>query len=173
VAHLRLALLGCACACLVACSSKTSSQPTASLEATAASTAAALATAAPVLPRTVIFTCGVGHAGSSTIGPGEAVPRPSDIVLTCADAGISLIRLAWRDWGAARAVAAGIRRQNDCEPDCADGHFHNYPARVVAYAPGIVAGRRAYTRLEVTTVGRHPSNIKTVEVWSLTATGPQ
>ena len=169
MAYLRLALLGCVCACVIACSSKTSSQPTASpAPATAARTSAAVATRAPVLPQTVIFLCDMGPNL-----PRGAVVRPPEIVFACADAGAGVRRLVWRDWGTPRAVATGVRYQNDCVPYCAQGHFHEYPARIVAFTPGVVAGRRAYTRLEVTTFGEHPTYIKPVERYDLAANGPR
>lgn len=53
--------------------------------------------------------------------------RPTTLVITCADGNYALFGLRWRTWGSAIATAAGTARVNDCTPDCAGGHFHDYP----------------------------------------------
>jgi len=97
---------------------------------------------------------------------------PASIVFACGDGNAGLKQLVWRGWGASRASATGVRYQNDCEPNCAAGRFHEYPAMVVASAPGAVGGRNAYTMLEVTVSGPHPPQIHNPELYALKANGP-
>ena len=52
--------------------------------------------------------------------------KPASLVITCADGNYALVGLRWRTWGSATATATGTARVNDCTPDCAGGHFHNY-----------------------------------------------
>ncbi|MEW2507605.1 hypothetical protein AB0878_44815 [Amycolatopsis sp. NPDC047767] len=60
----------------------------------------------------------------------DAVSAPSSYVLTCADANSQLQGLRWSGWGSPTAHASGVLSQNDCIPDCADGHFVQFPASV-------------------------------------------
>jgi hypothetical protein len=61
--------------------------------------------------------------------------RPSTIIVACADAGIQLTHLRWSSFGGSRVHATGDYTYNDCKPDCAAGHFHSYPVRVVLSHP--------------------------------------
>jgi hypothetical protein len=144
---------------LAACAVKpsTSAAPVPTLTAPVTTPSAPIAR-----PRTVIFNCLKG-----------ADSAPATIVFACADAGAGLRRLSWTQWGAPRAIAVGVRYQNDCVPNCAGGHFHEYPARAVAYTLGTIAGRRAYTRLDVTVSGPHPTYIKNLERYELAEDGPR
>ena len=38
--------------------------------------------------------------------------------------------ITWTRWGAARAVGTGTQEINDCNPNCAQGNFTGYPARI-------------------------------------------
>lgn len=85
-------------------------------------------------PPVVIYTC--TH---------DAVSAPSSYVLTCADFGVQLQGLRWSGWGSPTAHGAGDLSQNDCTPDCTQGHFVQFPASVT------VSGLKghAYTWLSV------------------------
>ncbi|HET6866879.1 MAG TPA: hypothetical protein VFH80_13250 [Solirubrobacteraceae bacterium] len=61
--------------------------------------------------------------------------KPSAIVLTCADAGISVDKLKWSRWSRTTAVASGRFVWNDCKPSCVAGHFHSRPVKVTLSAP--------------------------------------
>jgi hypothetical protein len=56
--------------------------------------------------------------------------RPSEFILTCADAGDVLADLHWVSWGPTAAFATGTEQINDCTPDCAAGKFIDYPVLV-------------------------------------------
>ncbi len=88
---------------------------------------------------------------------GRAAVKPSHVVLTCADAGISAAGLHWTGWGNAFAAGVGVASVNDCKPYCAAGHFHRY--RIVLLASGrqrCPNGRDAYDRVTYAWIGRSP-----------------
>ena len=66
--------------------------------------------------------------------------RPSDFILTCADAGDVLAHLHWVSWGSGAAFATGIEQINDCTPNCAAGKFINYPVLVNLWRPEPLRG---------------------------------
>jgi hypothetical protein len=51
--------------------------------------------------------------------------RPDGIMFACADGGYFVRRLEWSTWRVRTAVARGLFHQNDCQPSCAGGTFHN------------------------------------------------
>ena len=52
------------------------------------------------------------------------------MLVACGDANSPLANLVWSTWSPDGAKATGTAMVNDCTPDCADGHFHSYPATV-------------------------------------------
>lgn len=54
----------------------------------------------------------------------DYVVKPAGIILTCADGGISIEKIVWRDWSVNTASGSGLYVYNDCDPDCADGTYH-------------------------------------------------
>ncbi len=59
-------------------------------------------------------------------GPAEVKPRT--LLYACGDASTVAIKLHWTNWGARRAHATGYLAVNDCTPNCATGHFHDFEA---------------------------------------------
>jgi hypothetical protein len=78
----------------------------------------------PVGPKTVVVNCAF-----------KAQTRPSNFILTCADAGDVLAHLHWVSWSTNAAFATGIEQINNCTPDCAAGKFINYPVLVNLWRP--------------------------------------
>ena len=79
---------------------------------------------------------------------GKPVMKPSTVILTCADAGVSVNGITWTGWGNPFAAGKGVASVNDCKPYCAAGHFHKY--RIVLIAEGAQRcpnGRKAYARV--------------------------
>lgn len=81
-------------------------------------------------------------AGTSTVincaGKGEA--KPSTITITCADAGVSVIKITWSSWHPDSATGKGVLTWNTCLPDtCAAGITETYPVTIrlggLAHAP--------------------------------------
>jgi len=98
----------------------------------------------------------VTRAGSAAAAPqfvvidcmNKAQVRPRTIVLTCADYGMGLRHLHWTSWTPELASAYGTEWQNDCKPDCADGHFRYYRVLAMLWGSATVKGHpgeRRYT----------------------------
>lgn len=92
------------------------------------------ATSAPPAPSAVIYDC-LSHP----------VSAPSEIILTCADAGIGVKNLTWSGWGHATATASGNAWQNNCNPDCAQGTYVYTAATVTVSA--LSGGRYTYMQI--------------------------
>jgi hypothetical protein len=74
--------------------------------------------------------------------------RPHEVVFACADENFYATGLRWSRWSADGAAATGTGHQNDCTPNCAAGHFHDYPLAVRLSRPvTCVRGRREFSRL--------------------------
>jgi hypothetical protein len=73
--------------------------------------------------------------------------RPTSVVITCADSGLYIEGITWRNWGGTTASASGTLKWNDCTPSCAGGQWHSKPIAFVARHPRVIAGVRVYTQL--------------------------
>jgi hypothetical protein len=79
--------------------------------------------------------------------------EPPELLACGAFAGINVI---WSSWGTEDAWGKGILQINVCTPDCANGHYNNYPANFKLLDP-IPAGHHIYfTKLTVTYNGKQP-----------------
>jgi hypothetical protein len=108
-------------------------------QSAAATSAAAVTRAGPAAaaPQYVVINC-----------MNKAQVRPGTIVLACADDGMGLTHLHWTSWTPELASAYGTEWQNDCKPNCAEGHFHYYPVLVMLWGTATVKGHpgeRRYT----------------------------
>lgn len=78
------------------------------------------------------------------------VTGPEDISLACADDNYIVTDLRWEGWNSEEATAQGNAWINDCEPDCASGDFHTFPATVRASEKRSCGySLEVYTRIEV------------------------
>lgn len=82
--------------------------------------------------------------------------RPKTIVIACADGNYALIGLRWQTWGTRTATATGTARVNDCTPDCAGGHFHDYPVTATANALTKCGATPIYNQLTIAYRGSRP-----------------
>ncbi len=111
-----------------------------------------------------VVVAAVAAAGASAAGHPTALPnclgkptvRPASVVLACADANFGLKKLSWIGWGGARAAATGTAYANDCTPNCAAGHFHDYVAVIVVDGAQKCGGRVEYRRLTIAFAGPTP-----------------
>lgn len=87
--------------------------------------------------------------------PGQV--KPSEIVLACGDGNSVAQQLHWQAWGRNSASGSGILSQNDCNPYCAEGTFHDYPARFGLSDAVRAGGREYFTVVKVTFTGKVPS----------------
>ena len=125
------------------------------------------AAAQPAATRYVLLNCA-----------NKAQARPGGYVLACADGGTGLENLHWTSWTPRLASGYGTEYQNDCRPNCAEGHEHYYAALVVAWGSGSVAGHpteRRYTELTIVYPGARPPvytlvNGKVVATYPVTQT---
>ncbi len=87
--------------------------------------------------------------------------KPTRIVLACGDGNAVAQKLTWSKWNATYASGAGILRQNNCTPDCAEGTFHLFRARFVLSDTVTAAGRRYFTSIKVSFLGAEPAGRRT------------
>src|SRR5580704_7872421 len=73
--------------------------------------------------------------------PGQV--KPSEIILACGDGNSVAQRLHWQKWSHSSASGSGVLHQNNCTPYCAEGTFHDYPARF-GLSDAVNAGGREY-----------------------------
>jgi hypothetical protein len=105
----------------------------------------------------------------------KPVVAPSTVIVTCADAGIGLRDMHWTSWTPRLASGHGTFWENDCKPDCADGHFHYYPSLAVLWGSATVEGHpadRRYTELTVIFTGKMRPPVYVVKNGQLDATYP-
>lgn len=86
-----------------------------------------------------------------------ALVKPRTFIVTCADGGIQLDKLSWTSWTPSMASATGTLEENDCTPNCADGHFHAYPALIIFWGSKTVhPGEQCYTMMTEILTGPRP-----------------
>jgi len=61
----------------------------------------------------------------------NAQVEPNTFILACADHNSFLTGLTWSSWTPAAASGSGTYWQNDCTPDCAQGHFESSPGATI------------------------------------------
>ncbi|MHB1066899.1 MAG: hypothetical protein ACYC2Z_05675 [Candidatus Nanopelagicales bacterium] len=62
---------------------------------------------------------------------GKIVVKPKQMTITCADAGVSIIKLKWTTWNDNTARGTGVLAWNTCLPEtCVDGIVQEYPVRI-------------------------------------------
>lgn len=57
--------------------------------------------------------------------------RPENLTTVCADFGWAVWDIKWGKWDAFGGRGEGIYRENDCEPNCAEGTISSKPATVL------------------------------------------
>ena len=133
-------------------------------------------------------TPAVTHASVSTQAPSanalkyvvldcgfKPVVAPSTFIITCADAGMGVQHLHWTSWTSKLASGYGTFWENDCTPDCADGHVHYYPSLEVLWGNATVKGHpadRRYTKLTVIFTSKTRPPVYVLKSGKLVATHP-
>jgi hypothetical protein len=84
--------------------------------------------------------------------------EPASFVLGCGDGGFGLRGVHWAKWAPADAAGAGTEYLNDCTPDCASGHFLDYPVDIRLAGRALVAQNEpfGYTRITLSYTGARP-----------------
>jgi hypothetical protein len=98
--------------------------------ATAAALAVPVAISAAASHVKLFDNCGVGGAHY----------KPHGFVFACADHGLYIKHVRWSSWGSRSARGRGTGYANDCNPDCADGHYHHAAMTISLSSPGTCAG---------------------------------
>jgi hypothetical protein len=80
------------------------------------------------------------------------VVKPTRIVIACGDGNLQATHIVYQLYRTSSAAATATMEANDCLPNCAEGHFHAYPAKL-AFS-NVQAGR--FTRVVVTYTGGIP-----------------
>jgi len=100
-------------------------------------------------------------AGSSTpkvyfaqYGADTHAYRPSRLNPSV-DGSLYVSGMRWRVWNDREAVGAGVAHVNDCDPDCADGHYATHPVTVRLAGPRELCGSRFFTSISVEGPGYH------------------
>jgi len=114
------------------------------------------------IPFVFLFILTLGAGGMAAVSIAQAQPvahavvvdcgapptsSPTSLVLTCADAGVTLTDLSWKGWGMPVATGHGVLNVNGCVPDCASGVTTSY--KDVTVALGDLRDGRYYTKLSV------------------------
>jgi len=79
--------------------------------------------------------------------------------------GAGLQGLHWTSWTLRLASGYGTEYENDCRPDCVQGHIHYYPVLAVLWGSGSVPGHpaeRRYTEVTLIYPGARPPVYKLV-----------
>lgn len=79
----------------------------------------------------------------------KALAKPTNLLLACADGNEYVSHITWKTWGTKRATGKGTLYLNDCNPDCASGHFHGYSASVLLNAVTHIRGKLFYTQYQL------------------------
>jgi hypothetical protein len=65
----------------------------------------------------------------SNCGIQKPTVKPTELIITCADANERATRIRWLTWTSTFAAGTTTLVANDCEPDCADGTMFPVPRR--------------------------------------------
>ena len=110
---------------------------------------------------------GAGPAGAKSppgfAGCNDSHPRvrPHSILVACGDGNFFLRHMRWSHWTQRSAAGGGTGHQNDCDPDCAHGHFHRYRVAVRLSRPRTCTnGRREFTHFTYAFIGRKPKGVR-------------
>jgi hypothetical protein len=73
--------------------------------------------------------------------------KPSEFFTACADGNTGLTKITWKIWTAVSANGFGYYFSNDCNPDCADGHFHYKKVAILLGKPIKIKNRIFLTKV--------------------------
>jgi hypothetical protein len=84
--------------------------------------------------------------------------KPKKIVIACGDGGIWLSKLRWSSWNATGATGAGTYNQNNCTPNCVNGHINSAPVKVTLSKPKMCPSQShpAFKQATLTYTGTRP-----------------
>ena len=88
----------------------------------------------------------------------ESKPQvePASLVLACGDGGDRMTAMRWSSWTPTHATGTGIQSLNDCTPNCATGHFHDYPVDISLTGSVLVGQHEPFAFAMITLAYRGP-----------------
>jgi hypothetical protein len=122
-----------------------------------------LAGSASAAPASAVVHAGSAAAAGQYVALNclhKAQVKPGTITLACADDGVGLTHLHWTSWTPELASAYGTAWQNDCTPNCAQGHIRYYPVVAMLWGSSAVTGHtgeRRYTRVTLSYLKGRPA----------------
>lgn len=105
---------------------------------------------------------------------GKALVEPSSYILTCADAGMSLLGMHWVRWQPGYATGTGTEAEKACTPSCAAGGKDlTYRVNVTLTGSALLSqgGPFTYTKITLNYPGAAPAVYSTVN-GTITVTHP-
>ncbi|HEY1627735.1 MAG TPA: hypothetical protein VGG16_28495 [Streptosporangiaceae bacterium] len=87
---------------------------------------------------------------------GKQQVKPGEVVLACADYNSLIDKITWTSWTSGLASGTGILVQNDCTPNCAEGHFHKYPVDLILWANHSYGSGQRFTEITEILPGARP-----------------
>ena len=78
--------------------------------------------------------------------------RPTEIIPT-GDGSLYVTGITWRGWGTGTAAGSGTAHADNCNPNCAQGTYHEYPATITLTDPKPWRADMAYSRETVSVPG--------------------
>jgi hypothetical protein len=92
--------------------------------------------------------------------------KPARIVIACGDGNLQMTGMHWSHWRFSNAVGYGTAHANDCIPNCAEGHFHTYSAKIKLARPKYCADEAVeqYRRLSISYKGPQPTGPRSYSV---------
>jgi hypothetical protein len=93
---------------------------------------------------------------------GKKVTKPASIVITCADANVSINKIKWSSWDMNAAKGTGVLSWNTCLPKtCVAGVMVKYPVTItmggVASAPNV----NVFSKVDVAFPKNGPASMET------------
>jgi hypothetical protein len=108
-------------------------------------------------------TAPAAHAGrtyfAQNLNGDSPAYRPTSL---SPEPGATLIikHVTWASWTSTQAKGTGTVLANDCNPDCASGHYRHDPATIHLHSPHVACGKRFFDKMELHYTGKNfPTSI--------------
>jgi hypothetical protein len=89
--------------------------------------------------------------------------KPKSITVTCADDNFRVTKIRWSSYGVRSANGRGTARVNNCDPNCVEGTFASYPAKLRLTRVRQCGDVPQFTRLVLTFTGQRPEGMARTE----------
>jgi hypothetical protein len=80
---------------------------------------------------------------------GSLKVKPDSLTQFCADAGVQVIHIHWKSWGATLAEGTGTLSINSCDPYCAAGKYYSTPVTVLLTKARSINGSYQFQKVSV------------------------